>query len=133
MQAQDSEAIIEKLRTFTQAGPNGATIRLDSTTDFAWDKVYGFDGTAPTDFITKMMGRHVTLTDEVKAKSTSNSALLIFTKGGDIVHQMAVAPGINQPPLFIVGLLGKDYTPDNAVLSVHTKDPGPYAALRFLD
>jgi hypothetical protein len=133
MPAHDSEAIIEQLLAFTQQGPNGATIRLDSVTDFTWDTVYGFNGTAPMDFVNRAVGQDVSLSDEVKSASSSDSALLIFLEDGQVVHQMAVGPGIDRASLFIVDPLGKAYTPETAVLAVHTKDPGPYVALRFQD
>ncbi len=50
---RDSEAVMndtalsDEIARFTDAGPSGATLRLEQVTDFPWDTVRAFSGTAP--------------------------------------------------------------------------------------
>ena len=132
MAAKDREATINGLLALVEEGPVGATIRLDSVTDFEWDEVYRFANGVSTERIKDVVGTDVTLDSSVKNALTSDSSLLIFAKNDAVVYQLAVGPGIERPTLTINGPSGKVYTPDTALLEIEYHDPsGGHGSLMF--
>ncbi|HVG48079.1 MAG TPA: hypothetical protein VM899_08095 [Rubellimicrobium sp.] len=124
----DDASMTDALAAFAERGPQGAALRLDAATDFAWDRVHGFPGGATIEEMRRELGAGFKLDGAVKGRLTPHSALLVFLLGGEVAREAVVGP-----PLFLVGLTGRGYGPDEAILMVHTRDPGPYTALRFAD
>lgn len=125
MPEQSTLAVIEKLTKFTHQGPFGATMRLDAATDFSWDQVFFFQNPTIED-INDAVGQSVHLDDRVIGSLMSGAALLLFVEGDEIVDIIVVAP-----PLYLSGTSRRGYSTEEAVLLIHTKDPGPYVSLRF--
>lgn len=133
MVAQDRESKINALLNLLAEQGEGATIRLDSVTDFDWDKVYRFSHAFPFDQIKKIVGADVQLSQDVVGRLSSDmSSLLIFTKNDTVVYQLAVGPGVGRPTLRIEDPSGKAYTPETALMTVESYDPdGGHGALWF--
>ena len=134
MAAEDRTAKINALLALIAEEGVGATIRLDSVTDFAWDKVYRFGNGVPIERINQAVGIDVDLSQDIKGELTSDSSLLIFTKGDAVVYQLAAGPGVDHSTLFIEGPSGKAYTPETALLVVEHYDPsGGHGSLVLRD
>ncbi|MGI9452215.1 MAG: hypothetical protein ACR2QH_16485 [Geminicoccaceae bacterium] len=117
--------VTEKLAEFADRGPRDEEMRLDAATSFDWDIVFYFlDGTPKKD-INETVG--LTLFANESGRYYEHGPLLVFRRGDEIVHAVAI-----MPPLFISGTYRGSYRPDEAILIAHTKDPGPYS-LRFSD
>ena len=126
---QEGGISIDKLTAFVSSGPNGASARLDSMTEgFEWERVYAFKGVYPKDFMEKAVGQKLQLNDKVRTELSSDSTLLVFLQGDRITHMDVIVP-----PLWLEGTMGKGLDREQAILVVHTKDPGPYSAFRFKD
>lgn len=117
--------MLNKIAEFTEAGPNGARLRLEDITDFEWDTVHAFHGTSPRPFYDKAFGESYRMSDESRAKLTDESVLLAFSLNGNVVREIVVAP-----PLWLIGVEPVPHGKD-AVLIVTSDDPGPYTALEL--
>lgn len=122
----DGSRVIEALQAFVGAGRPGATMRLDGATDFPWDRVHGFAAYTTTADMRRVLGRPDFRPTDRLASSLSESRLLVFLNDGEVVRQVVV-----EPPLDFAGLDGRGYAREEAVLTVHGKDPGPYMGVRF--
>lgn len=118
----------EAIARFVAAGPKGATLRLDSVTDFEWDTVRAFSGTAPIALYRRGLGPDFVLDESVASRVTDDSGVLVFSDKGQVVRTILLGP-----PVFLTGAMGEAREPRHAVLVVATRDPGPYSAVRFAD
>jgi len=113
------------LTIFIGKGPSGNTEKLANMTTFLWDNVYYFiEGTSKIQ-IERIIDVQLELDESAKNAMYSARSYLIFVKDNKIVNVIT-----NTPELFITGEMGKAYTYQNALVVVHTKDPGPYTVLR---
>ena len=117
-----------KLAQFTAAGPNGARLRLSDVTDFEWDTVRSYSATAPIALYWRDLGASFQLDGEIVRQLTDDSAVLVFLNKGQIVRQVVIGP-----PVFLQGSNGSARDPQHAILTVTTRDPGPYSAIGFVD
>lgn len=127
--ADTSENIImlDQIAEFTAAGPNGARLSLTAVTDFDWDTVRGFSSGMPLSRYQRFLGEAFTLDDTIKSQLTDNSSLLIFLKDGQVVRQVVIGP-----PIFMTEMHGEAWDRTNAIMAIHTKDPGPYSSIRMV-
>ena len=122
----DARQIADAIGAFTRKGPQGARIPLIEVAPFAWDEVNAFAATMPLAIIEAALGEGYSVDEDVAARMTSDSALLVFRHGGAIVCEVVVGP-----PTFMVGLTGRSHRAGAATLVVATRDPGPYSAVRL--
>ncbi|GLS80449.1 hypothetical protein GCM10007893_12330 [Paracoccus marinus] len=131
---RDSEAVMndtalsDEIARFTDAGPSGATLRLEQVTDFPWDTVRAFSGTAPLEYYRRYLGADFDLDDSVSSLITSDSGILVFQHKGAVVRTVVLGP-----PVYLGDGLGLAHERQDAVLMVITKDPGPYVSIEFVE
>lgn len=131
---RDSEAVMndtalsDEIARFTDAGPSGATLRLEQVTDFPWDTVRAFSGTAPLEYYRRYLGADFDLDDSVSSLITSDSGILVFQHKGAVVRAVVLGP-----PVYLGDGLGLAHERQDAVLMVITKDPGPYVSIEFVE
>ena len=110
----------DALRALSNAGPQGATTRLDQATPFDWDQVHFF----PTG--TKWQQVRETVGEDYAPGRTGRylepGPLLVFTQGSHRVSALSVIP-----PLHLSGSGVESHTPDTASVRVHSKPPAPHA------
>lgn len=125
--SSEDQDMLEEVAAFTAAGPNGQRLLLSRVTDFDWDTVRGFHGTTSIAEYRTALGEGFQLDPAIKPQLTDDSAVLVFLKDGAVVRQVVFGP-----PVFLSGLHGQAWERENAILTVHTKDPGPYSVIRFV-
>jgi len=125
MPYQTSSELSERLLEFSQQGPQHAVRPLNEMTHFDWDTVFIFyEGT-----LKKVVNDRTGLTvfEDDEGRYYERGALLVFKKGDQNVHSLAIIP-----PLFVSGRAPKAHQHADAKLVARSKNPGPYL-LRFLD
>lgn len=124
--------MVEAVHAFASAGPQGATMPLDEATDFAWDRVYGFNGAVPDDLIARAIGGAFALDDRLKSELGSDSTIVVFTRDGEVVRQAAFGPLSPTAPVWFRTPEDRGgYTPDEAVLTALSEEPGPHSAVQL--
>jgi hypothetical protein len=113
-----SSKVSKKLSELSQKGPQGATVLLSDVTPFQWDEVHIFPQSSSGKLINRNVGQKMFDDDEFYGES---GALMVFTDHDKIVHALSFAP-----PLYFDTGKKFTYTPSEAVVVAHTKDPGPY-------
>lgn len=109
----------KRIAQFRQEGPEGATRRLDSLTDFAWDTVHVFREGARYRDIDRAIGAELFGRDG--RYYDNDGTLLIFMRDGNVALAQALIP-----PL-LVEASATTVARSHATLRARTPDPGPYA------
>jgi regulator of extracellular matrix RemA (YlzA/DUF370 family) len=114
-----SSEVSEKLSVLSQKGPQGATIQLSDVTSFHWNKVHIFPESSSGKIINQNVGQKMFDDD---AYYGERGTLMVFTDQDKIVHALSFAP-----PLYFDTGKKFTYSPQEAIVVAHTKDPGPYS------
>jgi hypothetical protein len=109
--------LTQRLDEFHRHGPQGSERRMETFTDFDWDKVYLFGEGSSYRSIDETIGTPVFGRDG--RYSDNSGVLLFFTDQGRVVNGVAIVPG------YITGK-AQTYPRDTAMLRAYSKDPGPY-------
>jgi hypothetical protein len=111
--------LARNIEAFRQAGPHGATRRLDAMTSFDWDTVHIFAEGASYADIDRTVGFDLFGRDG--RYGDNDGTLLIFTKDRRLASAQALIPPVR------VGARASTFARQGAALRALTPDPGPYA------
>lgn len=121
-------ALSDKIAHFTAASTEGATLRLDEMTDFQWDTVRAFSGTASLEYYRHFLGPDFNLDDSVTSQTTDDTAILVFQDKGAVVRITVL-----RPTVYLSDGLGIARERQRTALRVTSRGPGPYGAIEFVE
>ncbi|MES9832819.1 MAG: hypothetical protein ABW139_11335 [Candidatus Thiodiazotropha sp. DIVDIV] len=116
-----SSEVLDKLSSFSQKGPQGATYRLEDATTFNWDEVHVFHGGESGRFINQHIGQKMFDDNDYYGERWT---LMVFTDHDKVVHAVSFVP-----PLFFNIHKKVTFQRIEAIVLAHSKDPGPYSLM----